>query len=178
MNKVYTSAVVIIPPKEIWVPIQKIRKLYDRQIDRWMPHITLIYPFKPINEFPTLKRKFSDICSKFSSFEISLKTFKYFNHEQQRYTLWLEPNPANLIVDLQTEILKIIPECDDVNNFKKGFIPHLSVGQIKGKNNLLKTITHLQEEWQELKFKINEFFFIFRETLIFEIIKRIKLQKE
>jgi hypothetical protein len=42
MSKVFTSAVVIIPPEELWIPIQKIRKKYDRQINRWMPHITLL----------------------------------------------------------------------------------------------------------------------------------------
>ena len=51
MKKVYTSACVIIPPKELWGPIQKIRQQYDRQIHRWMPHITLLYPFRPIVEF-------------------------------------------------------------------------------------------------------------------------------
>ena len=40
MSKVYSSAVVIIPPKEIWESIQEIRKVYDRNINRWMPHIT------------------------------------------------------------------------------------------------------------------------------------------
>ena len=35
--KTHKSAVVIIPPEEIWEPIQKIRRLYDRQGHRWMP---------------------------------------------------------------------------------------------------------------------------------------------
>ena len=48
--KTHKSAVVIIPPEEIWEPIQKIRRLYDRQCHRWMPHITLIYPFRPRSE--------------------------------------------------------------------------------------------------------------------------------
>lgn len=47
MNKVYNTAVVIIPPENIWGSIQKIRKKYDRYIDRWMPHITMLYPFYP-----------------------------------------------------------------------------------------------------------------------------------
>ena len=32
MTKVNSSAVVIIPPKKIWEPIQEIRRIYDRQI--------------------------------------------------------------------------------------------------------------------------------------------------
>ena len=45
MSKFYNSAVVIIPPQEKWESIQEIRETYDRGFNRWMPHITLIYPF-------------------------------------------------------------------------------------------------------------------------------------
>ena len=54
MSKVYTTAVVIIPPEKIWETIQKIRRTYDRQFHRWMPHITLLYPFKPQSYFKEL----------------------------------------------------------------------------------------------------------------------------
>lgn len=180
MTKVYSSAVVIIPPKDKWVPIQQIRKLYDRQINRWMPHITLIYPFRPENEYPNFEKKFSKKCENLTCFIISLKTLKYFNHGHQKYTLWLNPEPIDLIIDLQAEILNIVPECNDVNNYKKGFRPHLSVGQIQKKHNLLETITNLQNSWKELKFQINEIYFISREkskSSNFKIIKRIQLQK-
>ena len=112
---------------------------------------------------------------------ISLKSFKYFNHGNQKYTLWLDPELNDLIIDLQTEILNIVPECNDVNNYKKGFRPHLSVGQIRGKNNLMETITNLQDSWKELKFLINEIYFIARKkdkSSNFKIIKRIQLEKE
>ncbi len=62
MKKVYTSAVVIIPPQESWEPIQEIRKVYDRNIYRWMPHITLLYPFRPETDYNTLEKKFSEVC--------------------------------------------------------------------------------------------------------------------
>ena len=50
-KKTHKTAVVIIPPEDVWDPIQKIREKYDRQFRRWMPHITLIYPFRPFEEF-------------------------------------------------------------------------------------------------------------------------------
>ncbi|GAH96855.1 unnamed protein product, partial [marine sediment metagenome] len=61
MNKVYNTAVVIIPPENIWGSIQKIRKKYDRHIDLWMPHITMLYPFYPQSEFSWIIKKFSEI---------------------------------------------------------------------------------------------------------------------
>jgi hypothetical protein len=45
--KTHHTAVVAIPPPEVWSPIQAIRRQHDRNVQRWMPHITLIYPFMP-----------------------------------------------------------------------------------------------------------------------------------
>ena len=75
MSKVYISAVVIIPPESLWAPIQEIRSVYDRQINRWMPHINLLYPFKHINKFSNLEKEFSIICGQIVSFKISFKIF-------------------------------------------------------------------------------------------------------
>jgi poly(A) polymerase len=33
--------VVIIPPQDVWPPIQRIRQQHDRKIRGWMPHITI-----------------------------------------------------------------------------------------------------------------------------------------
>jgi 2'-5' RNA ligase len=163
MTKINSSAVVIIPPKEIWVPIQEIRRIYDRQIRRWMPHITLLYPFRLESEYNSLESLFSTICEKIKSFEITFSKFKYFNHGKQKYTLWLAPEPESLIIDLQYKLLALVPDCNNVNLHKNGFTPHLSVGQIEGKKKLIEVIETLQRNWSQLKFTINSIYFIARE---------------
>ena len=45
-NKTHTTAVVLIPPESVQPPIQAIRSVHDRNFLRWMPHITLLYPFR------------------------------------------------------------------------------------------------------------------------------------
>ena len=181
MSKVYNSAVVIIPPEEKWAPIQEIRKKYDRQINRWMPHITIIYPFRPEAEYLKVERDFSNICKYIAPFEIHLEQLNYFPHGRQKFTLWLNPEPVHLIKSLQTRILEIVPDCNDVNKQKNGFRPHMSVGQIHGEKNLLKIINYLQDNWCKIHFLLTEIFFISREkskTSKFEIKKRIQLKKE
>ena len=163
MSKVNTSAVVIIPPNERWEPIQGIRRRYDRQINRWMPHITLIYPFRPESEYDTLEQEFSAVCREIKPFEITLKSFKYFSHGHQNFTLWIAPEPKNSITNLQKNIQKLVPDCNDVNLYKSGFTPHLSVGQIKGKKLLLENIQQLETKWYEIKFTLNKIYFIARE---------------
>ncbi|MFW9969262.1 MAG: 2'-5' RNA ligase family protein [Candidatus Odinarchaeota archaeon] len=179
MNKLFTSAVVIIPPEEIWNPIQKIRKKYDKQINRWMPHITLLYPFRPEHEYPELKKSFSNICGFIEPFEIFLKQFNYFNHGKQRYTLWLNPEPDDLITNLQSKILEIVPDCNDVNKYKYGFRPHLSLGQIIGKSKVDIVINKLQKKWEDISFLLDKIYFISRKQhkmAKFEVIKSISLQ--
>ena len=181
MSKVYDSAVVIIPPQEKWGSIQETRETYDRGFNKWMPHITLLYPFRPKIEYMTLEKEFSETCKILKPFEISFKDFKFFNHGHQNFTLWLDPEPADFIINLQTEILKLVPDCNDVNKFKDGFKPHLSVGQVKGKQNLLEVISKLQKNWIELTFLLDKIYFISREkikTAQFEIAKQIQFNTE
>ncbi|MFX1359125.1 MAG: 2'-5' RNA ligase family protein [Promethearchaeota archaeon] len=163
MNKLHTSAAVIIPPKDKWEPIQEIRRQYDHQINRWMPHISLIYPFRPESEYNTLEQEFSAVCKEIKPFEIKLKSFEYFNHGHQNFTLWIAPEPKDSIINLQKNIQMLVPECNDLNLYKNGFTPHLSVGQIKGKKLLLKIIQQLETKWYEIKFTLNKIYFIARE---------------
>ena len=160
--KVYNTAVVIIPPIQLWAPIQKIREKNDRAYKRWMPHITLLYPFREESQFKSLESKFSECCKTFSAFNISFKDFQYFKHGKDNFTIWLKPEPTILIVKLQKILLNLVPDCNDVNKFKNGFTPHLSVGQIKGKNNLNLLLNQLQTNWEELSFKNGSISFILR----------------
>ena len=107
--------------------------------------------------------------------------FRFFQHSYQKYTLWIDPEPNNSIIELQEEILGIVPNCNDVNKYKNGFKPHLSVGQIKGKNKLSKILDDLQRNWKEVKFNLNEIFFISREeskTSKFKISKQFQFKNE
>lgn len=176
MVKVFTSAVAIIPPQEIWPPIQEIRKIYDRQIKRWMPHITLLYPFRPEAEFDELKTRFSEVCRLFKNFEIKLEEFNYFSHKKSNYTIWLSPEPREKIIELQSALLEIVPDCNDVNLNESGFTPHLSVGQFRGnKKALLEIIYLLQQEWNPLIFHLDSINFISRENSRFS---RFQNQKQ
>jgi 2'-5' RNA ligase len=176
MSKVYTSAVVIIPPEKLWGPIQMIREEFDRNFRRWMPHITLLYPFRPEHEFDLLELSFKKICENLKSFEIHLESFNFFQHGKQRYTLWLEPKPQKLINNLQRQIQVAAPDCNDVTLFKGGFTPHLSLGQITGRVLLDKTLLNLKPQWKSLQFTLDRIFIIAREASknsIFQIKKII-----
>jgi len=178
MSKVYTSAVVIIPPEDTWEQIQEIREKYDRNFHRWMPHITLLYPFRPEVEYNALKGEFEKVCKNLKSFEVKLQNFKYFHHKKQQFTIWLEPKPKISVIQLQKVIQQIVPDCNNVSLHKEGFIPHLSLGQKTGKDLMLKTMQELQSQWKSFKFIVDKIHFISRENNInskFVVKKSIRL---
>jgi 2'-5' RNA ligase len=160
--KTHKTALVIIPPEDLWPMIQNIRKIHDPHYRRWMPHITLLYPFRPKAEFEALAPKFSAVLQNFPPFEIALSQFRYFPHGREKYTLWLSPEPADKVDLLQQTLLKVTPDCNDTRNFPNGFTPHLSVGSVRGKDKLAELRNGLQTDWQPLRFTLNEVCLIWR----------------
>ena len=179
-KKTYTTAAVIIPPTSLWPPIQAIRQEYDRHVKRWMPHITLIYPFRPREELATVAEQFSLRCQNIEPFRVKLVAFSFFQHRRENYTLWLIPEPKKGLVQLQTTLWSMVPDCDDVRKHKDGSTPHLSVGQVQGRTAMLKLQEALQSAWQPLSFMAHEVSLIWRGELpedVFRVAHRIRLGK-
>ena len=160
--KTHKTAVVLIPPREVWAPIQAIRQVHDAHFRRWMPHITLLYPFRPWEEFAELAVRFREALRTVTPFEVVLANFRYFPHRGNRFTLWLEPQPREPLVKLQTALWQVVPDCDDTRRFRNGFTPHLSVGQVRGKRQREKLLEALQRDWQPLRFIVREVALIWR----------------
>ena len=177
-RKTHRTAVVIIPPEDSWQPIQEIRAKHDRHFRRWMPHITMTYPFRPREQFDKLAEQFHFACQKIQPFQIRFASFNYFHHRKENYTIWLKPESKEPIIDLQNSLLNLVPDCDNVKRFKSGFTPHLSVGQVKGKSLMLELKNGLQASWNLLVFEVNEICFIWRNVPpddVFRVSHRIKL---
>ena len=150
--KTHQTAVVLIPPEECWGPIQAIRARHDRQYRRWMPHVTLLYPFRPREQFEAVERRLREACRSIPPFQVQLLEFRHFRHGRGRFTLWLAPEPEEAAVRLQAALESAVPDCDDVSRHGAGFTPHLSVGQMEGYEALAGLQTSLQAGWQPLTF--------------------------
>jgi len=161
-GKTHKTAVVLIPPAEAWPPIQAIRRVHDRQYRRWMPHITLIYPFRPIAEFPALCEAFAAVCHRLVPFEITLAQVGFFEHSRRSCTIWLAPDPPEPVIRLQMELGRLVPDCGDVRDYPGGFAPHLSVGQAPGRKAALERVEKWQAAWTALQFRVGEVSFLGR----------------
>lgn len=160
--KTHNTAVVLIPPENCWEPIQEIRRRYDRHVRRWMPHVTLLYPFRPRKQFDALEQRLREAGRRVQPFEMTLAEFRHFLHGRARYTLWLAPEPKDAMVKLQAALESAVPDCNDVSARKNGFTPHLSVGQVQGDDARRKLETELQASWQTITFRADRVSLIWR----------------
>jgi 2'-5' RNA ligase len=177
MATTYCSAIVILPPPELWGSIQEIRQEYDRQFRRWMPHINLIYPFRPRGQFDVLIRPLTAACRSVQPFEVELTEFHSFVRPHD-CVMWLRPDPVEKVIQLHDAIFEVVPDCDHVRGFEEGFTPHLSVGQIIKNKHLEGTLRRLKKIWKPIKFTVSEVALLWRDNPpndIFEIEQTIRL---
>ena len=159
--KSYKTAVVVIPPEHLWGPIQGLRKRYDRNYRRWMPHITLLYPFLPVSAFEQVIPALARACRSLDPFGVQLNRFDFFSHSRRNVTIFLVPEPARPLRALQKALLKIMPDCNDVNRFAGGFTPHLSVGQVRSRE-AHALCAGWQANWRPLAFTLAHIYVIWR----------------
>ncbi len=151
-----------MPAREVWEPIQAIRRQYDRQIHRWMPHINLLYPFCPRETFEEVMPKLAAACREVAAFEVTFATFRYFAHGAKRATVWLDPEPREALVNLQQTLQDALPDYHEQSRFREGFTPHLSVGQVTSRRALQSLLVTLQTNWTPLKFHLDAVALIWR----------------
>jgi RNA 2',3'-cyclic 3'-phosphodiesterase len=158
----HESAVVLIPPAEVWDPIQAIRRVHDRQVHRWMPHVTLLYPFLPRAALPEAIPDAARALAGVAPFDVVLARFDVFRHRGGTSTVWLAPEPGEALAGIQAALVRGFPACDATGRFAGGFTPHLSVGQARGEEALAAFRREL-EEWRPLAFTARSVSVIVRE---------------
>lgn len=161
-EKTHKTAVVLIPPEEVWGPIQAIRRAHDRQVRRWMPHVTLLSPFRPAEAFASVAPALEAAAAGVQPFDVTLAELRWFRHGRGRFTMWLAPEPAERLVALQTALQEAVPDCDDVSRHAGGFVPHLSVGQAPGRSALEEIVGALRSDWRPVRFRASEVSLIHR----------------
>lgn len=153
----HKTALVLIPPQDLWPPIQSIRQQHDQKARRWMPHVTLIYPFWPQDRFEEAVERMTPACQQTRTFSVELATFDTFHHGREKYTMWLSPQPVQPIVDLYEAISQSLGTGGNVR-----FVPHLSIGQVKGKARMEEMMTELKAMWRPLRWDVSEVSLIWR----------------
>jgi 2'-5' RNA ligase len=176
-DKTHKAALVIVPPHELCEPIEAIRRKHDRKVGRWMPHINLVYPFRPRRQFGVAAQRATEACRRIEPFEIALTSFHTFNHGES-LTMWLDPVPNEPLVELHRALVDVFPDCDEVGRFDTGFTPHLSVGQAKTQEEADALVAEFAKSWQPITFTVDGIALIWRSLQtqdVFKVDRRIRL---
>ena len=160
--KTPTSAIVWIPPDSTWEPIQGIRRRYDRHLERWMPHITLLYPFRPREQFDAIEPLIYEACAKVPPFDAEFTQIRSFEHNPHSHTMWAAPEPGASFRELQQALQARFPDCDDVGTYPGGYTPHLSLGQSHGPPELARRLDDIRSLWKPMAVRVQEITLIAR----------------
>lgn len=136
----YKTAIALLPPSGIALPIEAVRSVHDKNFQRWPPHINLIYPFlaSPLETSDSnaprlgqaIQARLEKATSSILAFQLSLDADPAgtFHHSKSSKTVWLRPVPDDNVKQLQAALQAEFAECD---SDQRAFTPHLSVGQAR-----------------------------------------------
>jgi 2'-5' RNA ligase len=173
------TAIIIMPPKEVWEQIQSIRKEHDSAYVRWMPHINLMFPFVTIDNFTIVKELLENKIQALDikPFEIEFKNLSYF-YKKKTSTLFADPSTSNddPLQKIYSVIANTLPHLPTRNEFT----PHLTLGNSWNSLDAIKSAKDdIQQSWKPIKFTVDAIYMISRKDKDdpFQIVDTIELCK-
>jgi poly(A) polymerase len=139
-----TTALALVLPHSMLGPIQDIRREHDPSFERWMPHINLVYPFVPLEDFDAAAAQITAAMADQAPIPITLAGLDQFEHRAAR-SIWIKPASAGRIEALRARLIALFPQCDDPESRSgSAYTPHMTLAKLPAD----APWRHLIQSWQ------------------------------
>lgn len=123
----YETALCILPPQDLWPPIDRFRALNDKGYGKWPPHINLMYPFVPPNELDKAVKILAEVeHSRGLPHRVTLTDADTFAHRHDS-TIFLCPNAEDTNHALEALATRLNEALGRVG--RKPYRSHMTVAQ-------------------------------------------------
>jgi poly(A) polymerase len=121
-----STALALVLPAEAQPLVNEIRAKYDRAYPRWMPHLNLLFPFLPVEQFEGLSFRISKALQEIEPFSVTFSEVGAFKQGRKAFTFHLKVNEITELQKLFKVVCATLPECPPKH---LEFHPHLTVAQ-------------------------------------------------
>ena len=152
-KKFHHYTVCMVPPEDCWDPITRVRtQLRDPGLYRWPPHVNLLYPFLDVQTDISLVLELAAVASSMDPFPVTLDRMGTFGGAH-RGVLWLHPESAGQLEELQTRLIDAFPDCDDQQEVGGGtFAPHMTLSHFESLEEAQNAQANI--DWKPLTFEL------------------------
>lgn len=166
------TGLVIMPPPEIRNEINMWRRVYRAYESTVTPHITISYPFVPIDVWGTNRRAISDATRGIHPFDIKLRELGTFVRTES--VLWLKPEDGGNLSRIRMKMKELFSK--HLSQSSLAYVPHLTIGFFESMEELLKARKSVQKQFKTLQFTVDKVIFAVFELEGWRIHDHIDLQ--